>query len=650
MTKCALTVLIALVALQVCTAASLRALNEDPSTTIPPRPSGPFMYTYVSPYAGDLGGYNIRATFNSIQHISFNSANSMVYVVDTHTVMGINNTDVVTIAGTGQPGSTGDGGSSRTATLNTPTNAIYVEKYNKLYISESIGYRIREVDLSTLTINTICGTGVSGTYNGDNKQCTTATIYPYALAFDDVRDVLYIAGEQNRIRALKISTGVIITVAGTGSAGTTGDGGYATSATIGQVKTMFMDSVNNKLYFAESNYGKIRVINFNSGIISKVAGTGTTGYSGDNNFATSAQFSDIRSINVDVSANMMYICDTVNARMRYIDMTSGVVKSVTTTDYASDYGDYIDQLSFAKPIATAFDYYNEQAYIVSRDNRIVVASGFPLTPVATTEPPFGTTTLDPAPGPTTLAPGPAPGPSTVQPGPAPGPTTLAPGPAPGPSTDSPVPGPSTDSPAPGPSPPGPSSPTTIPPTTPGATTTSPPIEVSAISTVSSSVTGDASKIPSPTGNAVVLYKSSAATSTVSIKPSQTALPTNGRISKIILQYQVTELSGTVDIRVYAYDGDKRSQNSKLFRVSSKGTQNGDVTSIFSGRRVEQVVVSGRQITYGIEAVTSNTALHIDKEAAVQIKYTLDGSTSAACVASYVSFVIIVVVVVTTLLY
>jgi hypothetical protein len=623
------------------------------------------MYTYVSPYAGDLGGYNFRAQFNSIQHVSFNGAIGMVYVVDTHTVIGINNTDVVTIAGTGQPGSTGDGGSSITATLNTPTNAIYVEKYNKVYIAESLGYRIREVDLSTMTINTICGTGVSGTYNGDNKQCTTATIYPYALAFDDVRDVLYIAGEQNRIRALKISTGVIITVAGTGSAGTAGDGGYATSATIGQVKTMFMDSVNNKLYFAESNYGKIRVINVSSGIISKVAGTGTTGYSGDNNFATSAQFSDIRSINVDVSANMMYICDTANARMRYIDMTSGVVKSVTTTSYTSDYGDYIDQLSFAKPIATAFDYYNEQAYIVSRDNRIVVASGFPLTPVATTESPFGTTTLDPAPGPSTLAPAPAPGPSTVQPGPAPGPTTLAPGPAPGPttlapgpapgpSTDSPVPGPSTDSPAPGPSPPGPapgpSSPTTIPPTTPGATTTSPPIEVSAISTVSSSVTGDASKIPSPTGNAVVLYKSSAATSTVSIKPSQTALPTNGRISKIILQYQVTELSGTVDIRVYAYDGDKRSQNSKLFRVSSKGTQNGDVTSIFSGRRVEQVVVSGRQITYGIEAVTSNTALHIDKEAAVQIKYTLDGSTSAACVASYVSFVIIVVVVVTTLLY
>ncbi len=111
-----------------------------------------------------------------------------------------------------------------------------------VYISDSFNNRIRKVTISTGIITTIAGSG-SGSYSGDNGAATAATLYyPSGVTVDSLGNI-YIADESNQcIRKVTVSTGIITTIAGTGSASYSGDGGQATSATLFYPADVNLDS------------------------------------------------------------------------------------------------------------------------------------------------------------------------------------------------------------------------------------------------------------------------------------------------------------------------------------------------------------------------------------------------------------------------
>jgi PKD repeat protein/sugar lactone lactonase YvrE len=186
-----------------------------------------------------------------------------------------------------------------------------------------IGNKVYKVSGGTGQV--IAGTG-PGTFNGDGIQATSANLaYPYGLAVDSRGDV-YISEQQgNRIR--KVSNGIITTVAGTGKAGFSGDGGPGTSAQINEPSDIAFDRAGN-LYIADTGNNRVRKLS-PDGIITTVAGTGTgtAGYSGDGQ-GTSTELNQPRGLAVDGAGNV-YIGDTLNHRLR--KLAGGILTTIAGT-------------------------------------------------------------------------------------------------------------------------------------------------------------------------------------------------------------------------------------------------------------------------------------------------------------------------------
>ena len=239
-----------------------------------------------------------------------------------------------TVAGNGTSGFGGDGGPAISAELNFPTD-IAVDSAGSLYIADFQNNRIRKVTAGG-AISTVAGNGTGG-YSGDGSSATSAQIYqPEGLAIDSAGN-LYIADSgNNRVRKVTVG-GLISTIAGNGSLGYSGDGGFATSAQFHQPEGLAVDSGGN-LYIADSDNNRIRKVTAD-GVISTVAGSGTAGYSGDGGPATSAQISFPLGVVVDAAGNL-YIADTNNNRIRKVT-TDGVISTVAGTGtfgYSGDGG------------------------------------------------------------------------------------------------------------------------------------------------------------------------------------------------------------------------------------------------------------------------------------------------------------------------
>jgi sugar lactone lactonase YvrE len=239
--------------------------------------------------------------------------------------------NITTVAGTGEPGYNGDGGPAVSANLTQPIGAD-IDAAGNLYIAELGAYRVRKVTPAG-TISTVAGNGVYGD-SGDGGPATSASIgYVYDVAVDATGNV-YLADYQNsRIRRVA-TNGTITTIAGNGTAGYSGDGGAATSAQISYPLGIATDA-SGTVYFTEYGACRIRRIALD-GVISTVAGT-TCGYSGDNGPATSAQIGAPVSLTVDGSGNILFSEYFYN-RIRRID-TAGVITTIAGTGAAGSTGD-----------------------------------------------------------------------------------------------------------------------------------------------------------------------------------------------------------------------------------------------------------------------------------------------------------------------
>ena len=172
-------------------------------------------------------------------------------------------------------------------------------------------------------ITTIAGTG-STSYSGDNGQATSAgVVLPWGVAVDASGNVHIVENGSHRVRKVTVSTGIITTIAGTGSAGFSGDNGQATSAALYYPEGIALDSAGN-VYIAVVYNNRVRKVTISTGIITTVAGTGTYSYSGDNGPATSAGFNNLEGVALDSSGNI-YIAESFNHRIRKVTVSTGII-------------------------------------------------------------------------------------------------------------------------------------------------------------------------------------------------------------------------------------------------------------------------------------------------------------------------------------
>lgn len=194
---------------------------------------------------------------------------------------------VAATAGTGMVGYAGDGGAATSATLASPS-AIAYDANGNLFLADSMNHVVREVS-SGGTITTVVGTGIAG-YGGDNASATVAYLdTPTGVAVDS-KGNLYIANSHNH-RIRKVASGTITTVAGTGTAGFSGDGGAATAAQLSLPSAVALDSAGT-LYIADTNNQRIRKVTGTS--ITTVAGDGEQLFAGDGGPATAAALNSQR--------------------------------------------------------------------------------------------------------------------------------------------------------------------------------------------------------------------------------------------------------------------------------------------------------------------------------------------------------------------
>ncbi|MEN8246344.1 MAG: RHS repeat-associated core domain-containing protein [Thermodesulfobacteriota bacterium] len=228
---------------------------------------------------------------------------------------------ITTVAGNGIPGYSGDGGPAVEASL-SGVYSIAVNNAGEIYLAETQIHRIRKVNQEGI-ISTVAGTGING-YSGDNGPATQAMInYPYGIACDDQGN-LYIADTFNqRIRKVD-PAGIITTIAGNGSYGFSGDNGPAVQASIWSPFGMTVHE-DGTLYFADRSNYRVRMVD-PAGIITTIAGNGTSGYSGDGGPAELAQFGALVGVAVDRTGNV-YLSDEYGSRIRRIS-TNGIISTV----------------------------------------------------------------------------------------------------------------------------------------------------------------------------------------------------------------------------------------------------------------------------------------------------------------------------------
>ncbi len=232
---------------------------------------------------------------------------------------------------------------------------VAVDSHGNIYIADTNNNRVRKVDATTGVITTVAGTGSSG-YYGNNLPATSAWLSaPRGIALDSAGNI-YIADTNNyRIRKVNVTTGVITAVAGSGAYGYFGDNGSATSTGLASPRGLAVDGSGN-IYIADTNDNRIRKVDATTGVITTVAGNGASGYSGDNVAATSAAIYMPFGVSVTISGDI-YIADTYNHRIRKVDAITGLITTIAgsgTFGFAGDYGP-ATAANINNPSGVAFD-------------------------------------------------------------------------------------------------------------------------------------------------------------------------------------------------------------------------------------------------------------------------------------------------------
>ncbi len=280
--------------------------------------------------------------------------------------------EITTVAGSGSRGLSGDGAAAVNATMNDPTG-IDVDVNGDIYIADQKNQRIRKVITSGFaggTIITIAGDG-QRTFGGDGGPAAAASfIEPADVAVDDAGNVFVTDMRNHRIRRIDATTGIITTIAGTGTPGFSGDGGPATAAEIFHPYSIAIDEPRGLLYFGEMNNHRIRKVDLATGIISAVAGDGGFGFGGDGGPATSSTMTFPYGLVTDAVGNLFF-SDHLVHRVRRIDVRTGIIDTFagTGTEGFSGNGGAADQAELRFPLGIAIR--NGEVYLADMNNSMI---------------------------------------------------------------------------------------------------------------------------------------------------------------------------------------------------------------------------------------------------------------------------------------
>lgn len=248
---------------------------------------------------------------------------------------------VLTIAGTGTKGYSGDGGPATSAELNEPYE-IRFAKNGDIYFVEMMNHIVRKIDSRTKTISTVAGTGKAG-FSGDGGSAIKAKLNrPHSIALDG-HGGLFIADIGNhRIRKVDLKTGLIDSFAGSENQGLPIDGGKVNGEPVLGPRALFIEedaTAKGKavLWVALREGNSVWKIDLNSPVWRHVAGTGKKGYSGDGNDAILATFNGPKGIAVE--SHQCFVVDTENQVIRKIDLKTGIVTTIAGNGQKDGKGD-----------------------------------------------------------------------------------------------------------------------------------------------------------------------------------------------------------------------------------------------------------------------------------------------------------------------
>jgi len=213
------------------------------------------------------------------------------------------------------------------------------------------------------TIQTVAGNGTRGTAPDGSLANQSSIGEPYGVVIGP-DGALYVCEIANHlIRRIDLMTGTMTRVAGSGNVGYSGDGGPAVDAECNEPYEVRFDSQGN-LLFVEMKNAVIRRVDAKTGKISTVAGTGTAGFSGDDGPASQAQLKQPHSIALDDQDNI-FICDIGNHRVRRVDARTGVISTVIGGGKNSPTPDVsaIDNLSLKGP--RALDHLGQNRFVLA---------------------------------------------------------------------------------------------------------------------------------------------------------------------------------------------------------------------------------------------------------------------------------------------
>jgi sugar lactone lactonase YvrE len=239
---------------------------------------------------------------------------------------------MTTVAGNGEKGYRGDGGPATAASLNMPHELLF-DRAGNLFVAERDNHVIRKVDMQSGIISTVAGTGTAG-FSGDGGPAVKAQLrQPHSIVLDRDGTILICDIGNQRIRRLHLDTGIIETYAGTGQAADTPDEAPVRGTPLRGPRTMAI-AADGDLYLALREGNAILRIDRRTQTLHRIAGTGEQGYAGDGGPALNAKLGGPKGL--AYRQGELFVADTENHVIRRIDLTSHVITTVLGTGARGD--------------------------------------------------------------------------------------------------------------------------------------------------------------------------------------------------------------------------------------------------------------------------------------------------------------------------
>jgi streptogramin lyase len=271
-------------------------------------------------------------------------------------------------AGSGAKGFAGDNGAAVAAKLADPSG-IAIGPDGAFYICDTANHRIRRVARDG-KITTVAGTGEKG-WSGDGGPATAAKLAePYEVRFDPSGNIFWVERLSHSVRRLDAKTGVITTIAGTGTPGFSGDGGLAPRAQLNEPHSIAFDPAGD-LYIADVKNHRIRKVTMKTGIITTLAGTGERKPTPDGAPFATAPLAGPRALAFDRSGGLWLALREGNAIYR-LDLAHGTIHHVAGTGQKGDTGDggpaRLATMNGPKGIAVAPD---GSVFVADTENHVI---------------------------------------------------------------------------------------------------------------------------------------------------------------------------------------------------------------------------------------------------------------------------------------